>query len=63
MEKLNGEIEWKELLAAVEKLANVKSPGLNHVPPDAFKALSHQNLGTLHSYLKACWCEEVDFKE
>ena len=61
MEELNGKIQWKELLAAVKKLANDKSPGLNNVPPGTFKALSHQNLDTLYSYLNAYWREEVDF--
>ena len=53
MKELNGEIQLKKLLSAVKKLANDKLPGLNNVPPDAFKALSHQNLNTLHSYLNA----------
>ena len=41
MEEINCEIEFEELLKALKKLANKKSPGLNNVLPDAFKALSH----------------------
>ena len=36
-----GKIQWEELLTAVKKLAKNKSPGLNNVPPNAFKAPSH----------------------
>ena len=44
-------------------LANGKSPGLNDVPPDAFKALSNQNLDLLHSFFNAYWRGEIDFHE
>ena len=32
-------ISWEELKQTITKLSNSKSPGLNDVPPDAFKAL------------------------
>ena len=60
---INGPIEWDELKAAVRSLANGKSPGLNDVPPDAFKALSNQNLDLLHGFLNAYWRGEIDFSE
>ena len=47
----------------VRKLANDKSPGLNDVPPDAFKALSNQNLNILLNFFNAYWREEIDFSE
>ena len=46
-------ISWKELKQAVTKLSNGKSPGLNDVPPDSFKALDEQNLLTLMNFLKS----------
>ena len=46
---------------AVIKLANRKSPGLNEVPLDAFKALSEQNLSLLLDFLHAFWKEETNF--
>eukprot|EP00592_Proboscia_alata_P015543 CAMPEP_0194400982 /NCGR_PEP_ID=MMETSP0174-20130528/127544_1 /TAXON_ID=216777 /ORGANISM="Proboscia alata, Strain PI-D3" /LENGTH=84 /DNA_ID=CAMNT_0039197615 /DNA_START=926 /DNA_END=1177 /DNA_ORIENTATION=+ len=63
MQEIYGQIEWEELLTAVKKLANDKSPGLNNVPPDAFKARSLQNLDALHSFFNAYWRGEVDFTE
>ena len=39
MLELDTEINWEELKKAVTKVANGKSPGLNEVPLDAFKAL------------------------
>ena len=48
---------------AVAKLGNGKSPGLNEVPPNAFKALSEQNLSLLLDFLNTFWNEETDFDE
>ena len=42
MIELNTIISWKELKQAVTKLSNGKSPGLNDLPPNAFKALDKQ---------------------
>ena len=39
VEGINESIKWEEVKFAVSKLANGKSPRLNDVPPDAFKAL------------------------
>ena len=38
--ELDSSISWEELRKAIAKLANVKSPGLIDVPPDAFKAIT-----------------------
>ena len=51
MIKLDTIISWEEVKQAVTKLPNGKSPGLNGVPPDAFKALDNQNLLTLLEFL------------
>ena len=48
---------------AITKLSNGKSPGLNDVPPDAFKALDDQNLLTLMNFFNSYWLEESDFIE
>ena len=62
-EGINQLIEWEEVKFAVSKLANGKSPGLNDVPPDAFKALSNQNLDLLHNFFNAYWRGIIDFTE
>lgn len=46
-------ISRSKLIHAVRKLANGKSPGLNDVLPDAFKALDKKNLLTLHAFFCA----------
>ena len=61
--ELDTLISWKELKQAITKLSNGKSPGLNDVPPDAFKALDDQNLLTLMNFFKYYWLEETDFTE
>ena len=63
MVELDTEITWEELKKAVTKLANGKSPGLNEVPPDAFKALSEQNLTLLLDFINEFWNKETDFDE
>ena len=61
MLELDTLISCKELKQAVTNLSNGKSPGLNDVPPDAFKALYEQNLLTLMNFLNSYWLEETDF--
>ena len=48
---------------AITKLSNGKSPGLNNVPPDAFKALDEQNLLTFMNFFNSYCLEETDFTE
>ena len=47
MYELNEPITWAEIKTAIAKLANYKAPGLNNVPPNAFKSLSNSNLAHL----------------
>ena len=57
MPELDTLISWEELKQAITKISNGKSPGLNDVPPDAFKALDDQNLLTLMNFLNSSWIE------
>ena len=43
MDELYHPISWDEINKANTKLANNKEPGLNGVPPHAFKALDDSN--------------------
>ena len=47
MLELDNPINWEELTHVVIKLTNGKAPGLNKVPPDAFKALITKHLHTI----------------
>ena len=61
--ELDASISWEELRKAIVKLANEKSPELNDIPPDAFKALTDENLRTLLAFLNSFWDDEVNFDE
>ena len=56
-------ISWEELKHSIKNLSNSKSPGLNDVPTDAFKALDDQNLLTLMKLFNSYWLEESYFTE
>ena len=59
--KINALIAYEEITQAVTKLSNRKSPGLNKVPPGAFKALDKQYLLTWLDFFNTFWREEIDF--
>ena len=61
--KIDEPIEWDEFIQAIRKIYNDKPPGLNEVPPDAYKILSNQKLDTLYSFLTAYWQKKTDFIE
>ena len=44
MEELDNPPFWTEYICAIQELTNNKSPGLNGVPPHAFKSMSEENL-------------------
>ena len=60
---IDHSIKWEEIKLAIAKLANEKSPGLNDVPPDAFKALSNQNIDILLTFYNTYWKGNIDFDE
>ena len=44
MNELDVPPSWKEFTESVKDKTNDKSPGLNGVPPNSFKAMSPENL-------------------
>ena len=44
-------------------LANKKSPGLNGVPPNAFKALDDKNISRIILFYNQLWCSQDEFHE
>ena len=50
MNELDVPPSWKEFMEAVKDLTNDKAPGLNGVPPNAFKAISPENLDSDYDY-------------
>ena len=63
MSGLTNTISWYKLKKVITKLTNGKAPGLNAIPPDAFKALNIANLGTLHVFFLAYWQGTADFSK
>ena len=61
MHELNEPITWAELKTAIAKLKNYKAPGLNKVPPNAFKSLSNTNITHLLTFFNQYREGEADF--
>ena len=54
---------WTEYICAIQELTNDKSPGLNGVPPNAFKSMSEENLRHHFNFITEFWEDKVDFEE
>ena len=54
---------WTEYILAIQELTNEKSPGLNSVPPNAFKSMSEENLRHHFNFITEFWENKVDFEE
>ena len=61
MEELDQPISWDEIKKATTNLANDKSPGLNGVPHNAFKALDNANLSYILLFYNQFWHIQADF--
>ena len=46
---------WAEFMIAVTELTNDKAPGLNNVPPNAFKAMDEANLRHHFNFIVEFW--------
>ena len=55
MDELGHTISWDEIKKSTTKLANEKAPGLNSVPPNAFKALDNANLSWILLFYNQFW--------
>ena len=51
-----------EYICAIQELTNDKSPGLNGVPPNAFKFMSEENLRHHLNFITKFWEDKVDFE-
>ena len=52
-----------EYISAIQELTNNKSPGLNGVPPNAFKSMSEENLRHHFNFITKFWEDKVNFEE
>ena len=63
MNELDKPPYWKEFTEAVKDLTNDKAPGLNGVPPNAFKGVSPENLKFHFNFILKFWNDNMDFEE
>ena len=63
MDKLDQPSSWEEIKKAPTQLANDKSPGLNGVLPNAFKALDGANLSWILLFYNQFLHSQADFDE
>ena len=63
MEDLDDPPLWTEYTCAIQELTNLKSPGLNGVPPNTFKSMSEENLRHHFSFITEFWEDKVNFEE
>ena len=67
LREVMGELDapplWTEYIRAIQELTNDKSPGLNGVPPNAFKSMSEENLRHHFNFITKFWEDKVDFEE
>ena len=55
MHELDNLPTWAEFIIAVTELTNDKAPGLKNVPPNAFKAMSDENLRYHFDFIIEFW--------
>ena len=54
---------WTEYICAIQELTNDKSPGLDGVPPNAFKSMSEENLRHQFNFITELWEDKIEFEE
>ena len=63
MDELDHPISWDEIKKSTTKLDNYKSPGINGVPPNAFKALGDANISWVMLFYNEFWNSQADFDQ
>ena len=67
LREVMGELDdpplWTEYISVIQELTNEKSPGLNGVPPNAFKSMSEENLRHHFNFINEFWEDKVNFEE
>ena len=61
MDELDHPISWDEIKKSITKIATDEAPGLNAVPPNAFKALYDENLSWILLFYNHFWNSQADF--
>ncbi len=59
--ELDLPISFEEVDAAINKLKNGKSPGLNGIPPEAYEAMNSSTHCIIHQYVAAFFEGDADY--
>ncbi len=59
--ELDLPISFDKVDAAINKLKNGKSPGLNGIPPEAYKAMNSRTRLRIHHYIVAFFKGDIDY--
>jgi len=60
---IDSPITYEEVDAAINKLKHGKSPGLNGIPPEAYKAMNQEMRHRIHKIVSAFFDGEADYDE
>jgi hypothetical protein len=60
---IDSPITFEEVNQAINKLKNGKSPGLNSIPPEAYKAMNGTMRRRIHRYVSDFFEGKEDYKE
>ena len=67
LREVMGELEvptsWTESTRAIQELTNENYPGINGVPPNAFKSMSEENMRHHFGFITEFWEEKANFEE
>jgi len=55
MKELDAPPKWNKLKKSITEITNDKAPGLNGVPPNAFKAISDKSLRHHFNFITEFW--------
>ena len=53
---------WTEYICAIQEFTHDTSPGINGVPPNAFKSMSEENLRHHFNFITEFWEGKVNFE-
>ena len=61
MRELDVPLSWAEFICVIRELTNNKAPGINGIPPNAFKSINKENLQHHFDFITEFWEDRVDF--
>ena len=63
MREIDVPPSWAKFICAATEFTNNKAPGINGIPPNAFKSMNEENLQHHFDFITEFWEDRVDFVE